>query len=321
MASCSKNNNLFKEDQRPHFFKFILADSVHEHKEIPRKFVKRFGGYLSSPIILKASSGQKWKVDIAKSEGAFWLQNGWKEFAEFYSLDHGYLVVFEYDMSAAEFNVIILDNTATEIEYPFTLGANFDEQQFQERKIEVVESESDVPAEILPSNANLDEQFEKPQDFATTFNTKDQTEVIQRENKTSSTNKKLIKEEKKKAVEKALSNFQPENPSFTIIIQPSYVDSFLVIPSRFAKKYINKEVANIILNSVDQRTWSVDYVEIKIGGLKVARLCRGWRKFVEDNHLKVGDVCIFELINHNATTTFKVVISRENQDAKTVCQC
>ncbi|XP_065878967.1 B3 domain-containing protein Os03g0620400-like isoform X3 [Euphorbia lathyris] len=197
----------------------------------------------------------------------------------------------------------ILDNTATEIEYPFTFGANVDEQQFQERKIEVVESENDVSAEILPSNAN------------------DQAEVIQRENKTSSTNKKLIKEEKKKVVEKALSNFQPENPSFTIIIQPSYVDSFLVIPSRFAKKYINKEVANIILNSVDQRTWSVDYVEIKIGGLKVARLCRGWRKFVEDNHLKVGDVCIFELINHNATTTFKVVISRENQDAKTVCQC
>ncbi|XP_065878966.1 B3 domain-containing protein REM16-like isoform X2 [Euphorbia lathyris] len=215
MVSSSKNNNLFKEDQRPHFFKFILADSVHEHK---------------------------------------------------------YLNMIRVPLNSM--SSYILDNTATEIEYPFTFGANVDEQQFQERKIEVVESENDVSAEILPSNAN------------------DQAEVIQRENKTSSTNKKLIKEEKKK-----------------------------VIPSRFAKKYINKEVANIILNSVDQRTWSVDYVEIKIGGLKVARLCRGWRKFVEDNHLKVGDVCIFELINHNATTTFKVVISRENQDAKTVCQC
>ena len=38
----------------------------------------------------------------------------------------------------------------------------------------------------------------------------------------------------------------------------------------------------------------------------------GWKIFARENHLKVGDVCIFELIN-NINLTFKVHIYRVDE--------
>ncbi|XP_065871972.1 B3 domain-containing protein REM9-like [Euphorbia lathyris] len=101
-------------------------------------------------------------------------------------------------------------------------------------------------------------------------------------------------------------------------MQPSHVGGKyrLDIPSSFSKKYIKKRRGNVILNSIDEKTWSVEYADKKLNGIKVLTVVsRGWRKFVEDNHLDVGDVCVFELINHNATE-FQVVICREKQDVK-----
>lgn len=44
---------------------------------------------------------------------------------------------------------------------------------------------------------------------------------------------------------------------------------------------------------------------------------RGWKEFVKENRLEVGDVCAFELINHTKIT-FNVEIFRNAQDAETV---
>jgi hypothetical protein len=39
----------------------------------------------------------------------------------------------------------------------------------------------------------------------------------------------------------------------------------------------------------------------------------GWKAFVQDNNLKVGDVCVLELIN-NIEVAFKVAIFRDAKD-------
>ncbi|XP_065871973.1 B3 domain-containing transcription factor VRN1-like [Euphorbia lathyris] len=289
MASSSKNKNgrfLFKADQRPHFFKFILNDSAPQQKlVIPRKFVKTFGGYLSNPVILKVPSGQKWKVDIVKCEGEICLQSGWREFAEYYSIEYGYLLVFEYDKAVSEFNVIIFDKTTTEIDYPFSF-TNVD----QDPNIVADEPEiDDVSVEILPSKANLGDQFTRK--------------------------KKLTREEKSKAVERAVSNFQSENPSFTIVMQPSYVHNTNVmppIPLGFARKYLNKNGDAAILNMLDGKSWSIKYCSSTNSGTTITRIKNsGWRGFVKGNDLEVGDVCIFEILfEYVDETTFGVSIFR-----------
>ena len=56
---------------------------------------------------------------------------------------------------------------------------------------------------------------------------------------------------------------------------------------------------------LDGRDWSTMYNASKIYG--------GWKKFVIDNNLKVGDVCVFDLTKV-IDLSFKVLIFRLNAE-------
>nr|XP_011465440.1 PREDICTED: B3 domain-containing protein LOC_Os12g40090-like isoform X2 [Fragaria vesca subsp. vesca] len=52
----------------PHFFKFILDDTSRDTKlKLPYKFVKKYGGELSSSASLKLPDGLEWEVDITRT--------------------------------------------------------------------------------------------------------------------------------------------------------------------------------------------------------------------------------------------------------------
>ncbi|KAK1369130.1 hypothetical protein POM88_035222 [Heracleum sosnowskyi] len=75
-----------------HFFKIILSDTDSQTKlMMPRKFVRKYGKNLDSRISLKAPNGLAWRVNMERHEGDVWL-----EFARFYSIKFGYLLVFKY---------------------------------------------------------------------------------------------------------------------------------------------------------------------------------------------------------------------------------
>ncbi|KAL6993678.1 hypothetical protein U1Q18_011790 [Sarracenia purpurea var. burkii] len=87
-------------------------------------------------------------------------------------------------------------------------------------------------------------------------------------------------------------DFKSVNPFFSVSVRPSHVYSRrpLYIPKNFAQKHLQGENA-MFLRVSNGKTWSVKcYHECR-------DICRlGWVSFVRDNNLKVGDVCIFELI-------------------------
>ncbi|MED6139998.1 hypothetical protein PIB30_088990 [Stylosanthes scabra] len=84
---------------------------------IPRKFVRKYGECLSNKVVLKVPNGTEWKVYLEKHDDETWFQNGWKEFVEHHSLQHGDLLVFRFE-GTSHFNVTIFDMSATEIDYP-----------------------------------------------------------------------------------------------------------------------------------------------------------------------------------------------------------
>ncbi|XP_038996809.1 B3 domain-containing transcription factor VRN1-like [Hibiscus syriacus] len=108
----------------PCFFKLILQDTIQSGKlGIPKNFVKKHGNEISSPALLRVPSGEVWKVELTKSDGKIWLENGWPQFSNHYTLDFGYLLVFRYDGNI-NFHVVIFDTSATEIQYPHTGNNN-----------------------------------------------------------------------------------------------------------------------------------------------------------------------------------------------------
>ncbi|KAK6923747.1 B3 DNA binding domain [Dillenia turbinata] len=104
--------------RKPHFFKIVLHSVLRDRKlKIPREFVKKHAKDLSGPVYLKVPNGDLWRVELKKSSGDIWLQQGWQLFSDHYSIGVGHFLVFRYE-GYSNFHVLIFDTSATEIKYP-----------------------------------------------------------------------------------------------------------------------------------------------------------------------------------------------------------
>ncbi|XP_058008068.1 B3 domain-containing transcription factor VRN1-like [Hevea brasiliensis] len=325
------------EPYRPHFFKIILDDTIHEKKLcIPRKFVRKYGKDLSSPVLLEVPCGRIWQVELTKCDGEIWLQNGWQEFMEYYSLAHGSFIVFEYNKRNCHFNAIIFDKSASEIDYPISVTNGDDkepnniQEEIQEPKI-IKETENDASADFVLCRKTKEKSplsSPRPEKMTKVENPTENTSLhcpgkqvegesgyggISGQKQTSyKIVARLNVKEKRKALNRARTNFKSKNPFFLVAMQPSYVrpGEKLTIPRSFAMKYFpKKHDGDATLNGLNGRAWSVKYYvhTAARNGETTAKITKGWRVFAQDNHLEVGDVCAFELIK-STKTTFKVAI-------------
>ncbi|XP_015083829.1 uncharacterized protein LOC107027163 [Solanum pennellii] len=100
----------------PQFFKIIL--SPHASKlNIPDEFVIKYGADLRDVVFLEVPTGAIWKVELLQnSNGTKYLNNGWNQFKEYYSIAIGYFLLFQYNGNS-HFSVCIFDLSASEIEY------------------------------------------------------------------------------------------------------------------------------------------------------------------------------------------------------------
>ncbi|KAM7259419.1 hypothetical protein ACFE04_015160 [Oxalis oulophora] len=103
---------------------------------MPKEFVRDHGDSLSDPVFLEDPAGETWSVKLTNHNGDLWLEDGWKEFADHYSLGFGHLVIFKYEGNSL-FKVVIFEQNASEISYPLPGPAHSgesDETETDERK-------------------------------------------------------------------------------------------------------------------------------------------------------------------------------------------
>ncbi|KAH7659104.1 B3 DNA binding domain-containing protein [Dioscorea alata] len=94
------------------------------------------------------------------------------------------------------------------------------------------------------------------------------------------------------------------NPFFTCIISKSHLPSHpcqVSIPATFYP-YLPSESLPVVL-SYGNKFWKMTYCVNR----RTRRLYCGWEKFATDNKLKIGDGCIFELVD-SKNLQFKVQI-------------
>ncbi|XLR05577.1 hypothetical protein S83_071775, partial [Arachis hypogaea] len=86
--------------------------------KLTKKFSKKYGDSLPNPVYLKPPDGTAWKIDWSLYDGVILFENGWKEFASYYSLDNGHMLYFEYN-ETSNIEVRIFDIiSGSEIDYP-----------------------------------------------------------------------------------------------------------------------------------------------------------------------------------------------------------
>ncbi|KAK4603640.1 hypothetical protein RGQ29_012233 [Quercus rubra] len=292
----------------PHFFKIVMPQTLQEGKlRIPKKFISKYGVDLSNMAFLTVPNGTKWKVKMTKRDGEVWFQNGWCEFASCHALTLGHLLVFRYEGNS-HFYVLIFDATATEIDYPL-------DDQHQVCRMEDVERDDiDNSLEIVDGFMPSRKTREKsPPLTEPHFSAEECSGATKRCPKSEIIERTLSASEKDRALQRVRA-FESKNPFFMVVMQPSYVypGNSLSISSSFAKKYMRKMSGEfVILRSFNGGTWCVKFSFYK--AQTKAKFRQGWKKFAQDNNLKVGDVCIFELIN-GVEVAFKVSIFQAAND-------
>ncbi|KAK0580364.1 hypothetical protein LWI29_001081 [Acer saccharum] len=106
------------EEAPQHFFKVIRASTLQDKKlMISEKFVRIFGNELST-VTLTVPNGRVWKVGLIRDGRTIWFRDGWHDFVKYNSISAGYFLLFKYGGNS-NFNVLIFDLTACEIEYPY----------------------------------------------------------------------------------------------------------------------------------------------------------------------------------------------------------
>ncbi|KAI5319449.1 hypothetical protein L3X38_039157 [Prunus dulcis] len=292
----------------PHFFKIILDDTSKNIRiKIPMKFVMKYGEHLSSPVHLKLPNGAEWEIELRRcNNGGVWFDKGWPEFSKFCSLDYGNWLVFGYEGNS-NFHVLIFDRTSTEVEYAIT-KPEMEETDYEEEDDNSIEILDGFPP--CPRKAREKSPLPCPQPHKK-MRTCEEDESDPSEVKdgvgsmhASTTSGKAI------ALQRAIA-FESVCPSFTVVMQPSYISyGPLTVPAGFAKRHLMKQPANAILKVSDGGTWSVKFSYPK----PKVRFLQGWRVFVRDNNLKLGDVCVFILIK-DIKLSFEVVFFRATEAA------
>ncbi|XP_061338827.1 B3 domain-containing transcription factor VRN1-like [Gastrolobium bilobum] len=286
-------------------------------QKIPNNFTRRYGGGLPNPMFLKPPDGTEWKVYWTKHDGQILLEKGWAEFARYYSLDHGHLVVFEYEKNSSHIEVHIFDKNALEIDYPFhdhivddSVEILNEQPPCQKKRLKSPMSSCPTSKKSRTGIARDDERSPKPQNFLPHVQTKgSQSEATNFEMPiTASVKQELDGGNASKrtsllitpcpgttgALEEA-KKFTSENPFFIINIRQSYVSkSRPSIPYAFARKYVQKNMQNVMIQ-FGKKLWPVRLLHYPIRSV-VSFAC-GWHLFAEESKLRVGDICIFELIN------------------------
>ncbi|KAI3843559.1 hypothetical protein MKW98_011962 [Papaver atlanticum] len=118
----------------------------------------------------------------------------------------------------------------------------------------------------------------------------------------------------KMGVNKEATAFKSEFPTCTIIMKPSYLlkGHTVHVPFQFARDLLTiRGDDSVTLKDSTGKKWYVRYKTYS--SEKKAILSKGWYVFVLDNHLKVNDACVFELVDID-NLEIKVNIFRASPD-------
>ncbi|KAF4380717.1 hypothetical protein CsatB_024445 [Cannabis sativa] len=322
----------------PQFFKIILESTLKENRLlVPQSFVKKSGESLTESVFVKLPCGSKWKMKLENYKEKFWLEEGWPEFVKHYSIERGYMLTFRYDGNS-EIYVVIFGTNNVEIDYPpapVDFGkSNIDNGELRVPKREVIDDDDDrfeilddisscpetgvksscsPPSKRVKTNppGKLDSPSKSSGDEFATTTPKKMKYGIPKTMKTLNTIERAIALQRTNA-------FTSEHPFFKMVMQPYYIlGKNLNFPHLFAQIYLNNNrFCDVTLKVQNKnKTWHVKYA-YREHKSAAPRFQGGWRSFVVDNNLKVGDVCVFVLLKATDDISFEVVIFRAEESSK-----
>ncbi|KAJ4781532.1 B3 domain-containing protein [Rhynchospora pubera] len=264
-----------------HFCKQMSSLSMH-NMSLPVKVRMKLKGIVGKKLQLKRPSGDTWHISLIWSGEELVLQSGWNQFIVANSVSQNDLLVFRF-IGGSKFEVLIFDPNGYE------KNSNKETRscwQFFAYGAEPIRSRpengGEIPREIeVYGNATKGRRTAK--EIGVHFPGDEQL---------------------------AYDRVQGRNPSFLQVLKRSSltIQCGISIPKKFSADYLPKECQDLVLCCPEKnKTWPVRYFYSQ--HQQFIRYA-GWGKFVNENNLREGDVCSFELIKTLQPITFVVQVSR-----------
>ncbi|RZC67555.1 hypothetical protein C5167_011242 [Papaver somniferum] len=275
----------------------------NEQIRIPQRFIREYGDDLSNHAVLTVSGGKEWFVEMKRDsnsdDGGVYLKNGLKEFYKSYSITPGTFLVFKYEGNS-HFEVVIFQMSGTEIDYSSFNNNNHMEETSSQT--DTIDDKDDYYVEASDDNDDNDESGDDSDDEEC-----EQIRVgLTREKNRSITARGLETHDRAIGIKRGFKSSK-QYPFFAIGLQPSYVNhKYLPIPSDFEGKEELGKLETISLNVVEDygRSWIV-HIFTNGRDLQGIRFCKGVSRFLRDNNLKEGDVCVFEMVTKKKSSSIE----------------
>ncbi|MBA0555018.1 hypothetical protein Golob_014085 [Gossypium lobatum] len=213
------------------FSAFFFLNFLNLLQPLPKRFVSLYGDDLSNTVIVKAPTGPEWKVELMKCGGEIWLANGWKDFADYFSLKYGNLLIFRYEGHSRFYVFMIFDQTTFEIEYPN--GIDNHDVELQIPDVEEVGSEDvvEIVNNASPSRKSTEKTRSSPRKRT---RMQGATNAKKWEFRMSSRDGSKMGPEQagggtsaaQRSSASSANHFGSEKPFFVVNIQPSYITAF-----------------------------------------------------------------------------------------------
>uniref|UniRef100_I1R7K0 TF-B3 domain-containing protein n=1 Tax=Oryza glaberrima TaxID=4538 RepID=I1R7K0_ORYGL len=328
---------------RIRFFRLMTGDFAHGIS-IPEKVADRFSGQITKGFNLKAPSGETWCVSVEKVADELILMSGWEDFAKAHELQENDLLFFTCNgrcNGSFSFDVLIFDASGCEKVSCFFIGKknSIGGQTQNAEQYHLSDSEdTSTPSTFLvgsphkastskklngktKTNPNKDDPFstgKEPED-PNSSRSHVKHEMIEEEKSDDDDEHAdyehadyyysrfanyLTGEEREEIF--SLVSLQPGNPVFVTVLQAPQIHrkGLLIVPSGFAADHLDSRSQEILLMRPNKKEkWYVKYYHASTTrGFN----CQRWIKFIRENRLREGYICIFELMKGARRVTMTV---------------
>ncbi|MQM01933.1 hypothetical protein Taro_034691, partial [Colocasia esculenta] len=310
-------------------FWFPLQGNFIEESRIPGKFVRNFDETFGKFVHLTGPSEKTWNVNLKNVSGIIFFGDGWEDFVEENLLEKNDLLLFKYK-GDSQFKVSMFDKSGCEKTSAYLIK-EWNHPSIPQGNVKGT-SASEDPIAVLPphhprcpvidltvmepgeSNSSgpqkkkhQDKQCHKKSKVESDSSSMQPDESHDRNTRSERgafvessygnfllSNRSPVTQEEIEKASKRAKEFQSDDPFFWKPMKATHVyrGFFMAVPKEFSAEYLPSGKAKVTLRTPHgKERWVVSFRKVNYS----YGFSGDWRKFVQDNHLKEGDACVFEL--------------------------
>ncbi|EEF52478.1 conserved hypothetical protein [Ricinus communis] len=328
--------------RRPCFFEIFSSNLSSDRLRIPARFTRHLEGRTSGSVSLTGPSGNIWTVNLIQQSEDIFFDHGWPVFVKDHFIACGDLLLFRFDGELC-FTVQVFDQSKCEKEAAFHSKCTQNPIQFyisigQKRERDDGDDDGNKDSFLVRSCESMPKKVKRGQEESSLHETKqcwspcqntaassrlnicheilDPKAEVAIQKRTGKEDRNLADrgygsiflEREKRVAQSFISCF----PYFVRIMKRFNISGSytLNIPYQFSTAHLPSSKTEIVLRTIKGACWTVNSVPTTRVHTSHT-FCGGWMAFVRSNDIKIGDVCIFELVRKYELRVFILRVGKE----------